>query len=76
MKEYRVIGLFLLFLASILILGPFWGKKGKFSKMDRFQKVHIEKNILLFILLLLALPNSIYFEDTLIFMVFGLFIVF
>ena len=76
MKEYRVIELYLLFLASILILGPFWKKKGKFKKIDHFQKVHIENIILLFILLLLALPNLLYFKDNLIFMLFGLFIVF
>ena len=70
MKEYRVIGFFLLFLESILILGSFWGKKGKFSKMDRFQKVNIEKNILLFILLSLDLTNLIYIKDTLSFKIF------
>ena len=60
MKEYGVIGLFLLFLASILILGPFWGKKGKFAKMDRFQKLHIEKFIWLFNLLLWDFPNLLF----------------
>ena len=44
--------------------------------MDRFQKVHIEKFILLFNLLSLDLTNLSYIKDNLSFMIFRLFIVF
>ena len=60
MKEKRVIRWFLLFIASILFLGQLWEISFWFSKMNRFQKMHIEKLILLFDLLLWNLSNKIY----------------
>ena len=60
MNKYRVIRLLLLFLASIVFLGPIW----ELSKTERFKKLHIEKFILLFNLLLWDLTNLIFILDT------------
>ena len=55
-ERIREIRWFLLFLASILFLGPLWDFF-LFSKMDCFPEVHMENKILLFNFFSLDLTN-------------------